>query len=121
MLYIVYYQINIFFYPEKVEVFGMLFIFMCHTGTAYQLQLMHFEGGNRKTRQRSSLCNQVFMRFTGKSQYNMATGKNAAGNSSFHSIYRILKSVSAIDSAECGIVGTFNTCLLYTSDAADEL
>ena len=43
MLYVVYYQINIFFYPEKVEVFGMLFIFMCHTGTAYQLQLMHFE------------------------------------------------------------------------------
>ena len=109
MLYVVYYQINIFFYPEKVEVFGMLFIFMCHTGTAYQLQLMHFESCNRKTRQRSGLCNQILMRFTGKSQYNMPTGKNTAGNSPFHSIYRILKSVSAIDSAECGIVSAFNT------------
>ena len=47
MLYIVHHEVNIFIDIEKMEVFGIPFIFQSHTGAAYQLQLMHFQRSER--------------------------------------------------------------------------
>ena len=47
MLYIVHHEVNIFIDIEKMEVFGIPFIFQSHTGAAYQLQLMHFQRSKR--------------------------------------------------------------------------
>ena len=48
MLYIIYHKVDILFDTEKMEIFGMPLILQGHTGTAYQLQLMHFQRSKRQ-------------------------------------------------------------------------
>lgn len=108
MLYVVHHQVNIFFHIEQLEIFGMLFVFMCHAGTAYQLQLMHLQSGKRQAGQDGSLGHQFVMRLSRKSQYDVSTGKDATGSGTLDGIYRVLIGMPTINAAKRCVIGTFD-------------
>lgn len=114
-------EVNVFVGSEEVEVGRILLVFLCHSGATNELELVEFEGGERKRRQDVGFSKNSVPTLAWKSQNEVSTSADATSSSTLDGIDGLSMSVPSVDALECGIIDRFDAVFDDEESALVEL
>lgn len=114
-------EVDVFVRSEKVEVRGILFVFLCHSGATNELELVEFEGGERKRRQDVGFSKNSVPTLAWKSQNEVSTSADATSSSTLDGIDGLSMSVPSVDALERGVIDRFDAVFDDKESALVEL
>ena len=114
-------EVDVFVGSEEMEVGGILFVFLCHSSATNELELVEFEGGERKRRQDVGFSKNSVPTLAWKSQNEMSTSSDATSSSTLDGIDSLSMSVTSVDALERGVIDRFDAVFDEEESALVEL
>lgn len=103
-----FYEINdkiyVFIGGEEMEIGGFFLIFLCHTGTLDELELMELERGEGKSGKDAGFCKNGFHTLTGESKNEMSACADAPSGGAGDGIDSLGMGVTTVDTRQRRVI-----------------